>query len=139
MTLPNNVARILDANFNRLREGLRVLEEHERFVLNHQASIDTLKQVRHDLRGWLQQQDSGLIQEFMLARDTKSDVLRDQLTPSESLRNNLDDVWMANMQRVKESLRVLEEYGKVVNAEWGAFFQKLRFEMYDFEKERMLR
>ncbi len=45
----NGVLRILDANLNRAREALRVVEDYARFVLNDDALCGELKQLRHDL------------------------------------------------------------------------------------------
>ena len=41
--------RILDANFNRAREALRVVEDYARFVLNDAAACGAIKQLRHEL------------------------------------------------------------------------------------------
>lgn len=43
-------ARILDANLNRAREALRVMEDIARFALNDAALSGELKAIRHDLR-----------------------------------------------------------------------------------------
>ena len=41
--------RIIDANFNRSREALRVMEEYARFVLDDGVATGQLKSLRHEL------------------------------------------------------------------------------------------
>ena len=43
--------RIVDANFNRAREALRVMEEYCRFALNCEPLSGRAKQMRHELSG----------------------------------------------------------------------------------------
>ena len=44
------------------------------------------------------------------------------------------DIFEANIERVKESLRVLEEFFKLVDLKRSASFKDLRFKIYDIEK-----
>ena len=57
------VYRILDANLDRSREGLRIIEEWCRFGLNHSAYTDQLKHLRQTLAQWH-------TPDLRLARDT---------------------------------------------------------------------
>ena len=45
----NLVYRVLDANYNRAVEGLRVVEEFARFVISDPRITSELKQLRHQL------------------------------------------------------------------------------------------
>jgi len=41
--------RLLDADFNRAREALRVVEDYARFILDDARLSQAAKQLRHDL------------------------------------------------------------------------------------------
>jgi len=45
--MEKSIYRIIDANFNRGREGLRVIEEYCRFYLNNSQLSGRAKQLRH--------------------------------------------------------------------------------------------
>lgn len=124
--------RILDANFNRAREGLRVCEELSRFILNERGLTRRLKAVRHRLGDELR---SGVFEPAALARarDCRGDVGR-RYDSLESRRNGLVSVFIANIERVKESLRVLEEISKTVDPRAPARFKSMRFTVYAIEK-----
>lgn len=124
--------RILDANFNRAREGLRVCEELCRFVLDEPSLTRRLKAVRHRLGDELRRRVFDPAQ-LARARDSRADVGRgyDKL---ESRRDDLASVFIANIERVKESLRVLEEISKTVDARAPARFKSMRFAVYAIEK-----
>ena len=49
MDVSPDIARIMDANFNRAREALRVMEEYARLVCNDANLADLAKQLRHDM------------------------------------------------------------------------------------------
>ena len=52
-------------------------------------------------------------------------------------RRNLSDIFAANIERVKESLRVLEEIFKLVNVKSSSEFCSLRFKVYEIEKKAL--
>ncbi len=54
----------------------------------------------------------------------------------EKLRKDADDIYFANLQRAKESLRVLEEVLKLVDPALSVRIKKLRFDVYDHEKTK---
>jgi hypothetical protein len=54
---------------------------------------------------------------------------------AEMSRRDAADIFIANMQRVKESLRVLEEFAKLFDASFALKFQRLRFKTYAVEKD----
>ncbi len=103
----NSVWRIVDANFNRSREGLRVLEDISRFIMNDSAITKSLKSSRHELSQIylsLPIKSSALLSTRESGRDVgKKSLIRDE-------RKVLwQSLVSANLKRVQESLRVLEE------------------------------
>lgn len=54
-------------------------------------------------------------------------------TSSESNRDNLYSILIANFKRAQESARVLEEFGKLISSEVSANFKYIRYELYDLE------
>lgn len=128
-------ARIIDANANRAREGLRVLEEIARFHLDDAELSGTLKQIRHDLVGEVEKLPISAA-ERLNARDTASDVGTEISTASEQERGSVDALAASGSARVSEALRVLEETAKLAGAS-GAGFEALRYRLY--EAERCLR
>lgn len=126
-----DAARILDANANRAREALRVLEDYCRFVLGDAFLSRELKTLRHDLAAGLELlPGNALIQ----ARETLADVGATISTEREGQRDSLRDVVAANCKRLEEALRTLEEYGKLSNAAFAAVVEALRYRSYTIEK-----
>lgn len=125
--------RILDANFNRSREGLRVCEEIARFVLNDPSLTRDLKKTRHAISRVLQ----GLgADSLVAARDVRSDVGKASAA-IEHRRSGAKSLFLANCERAKEALRVLEETSKIFKASHAVRLKKVRFKVYAIEK-RML-
>ncbi len=132
-----DVARILDANANRAREALRVLEEHCRFVLDDAFLSGELKRLRHDLTGVLV--ELGPPGEWGLAaRDTLGDVGTGLSTAAEEVRLSPLGVLQANCKRLQEALRCLEEFGKLKNPDLGRAVEELRYRSYTLEKALVL-
>ncbi|MCE9551814.1 MAG: thiamine phosphate synthase [Planctomycetes bacterium] len=102
--------RILDATSNRATEALRVVEDHARFVLDDPHLTEQWKRLRHDLTAALSPLSPSLRAE---CRQTQHDVGTTISTPSERQRADLNDVLSANLARVQQALRTLEEYAKV--------------------------
>ncbi len=124
------IARILDANLNRAREALRVIEEAVRFSEDDADLTATLKQLRHDLGDAVRRLDYDAL---LAARDTPGDVGTTIETASEIERGSLDDVVVAAFRRLTESLRVLAEYGKTVDADFARAMEALRYRGYELE------
>lgn len=137
-TPSKNIMRILDANFNRSREGLRVCEDISRFILNSTSITKDLKLLRHDISE-IAKATSAQSKIFFESRNSKDDVGRASKTYSEMRRRGVNDIFAANMERVKESLRVLEEFFKLINSNRSARFSELRFRAYDLEKKAIRR
>ncbi len=127
------IYRIIDANLNRAKEGLRVCEDITRFILESPSLTANLKQIRHKL--------DKLILSFapqryklLLTREAKNDVGR-LIFGQELKRSGISDILFANIQRVKESIRVLEEFSKLSNAKRAADFKAARYSVYELEKK----
>lgn len=136
--MKNDVYRILDANLNRAREGLRVCEDVTRFTLDSKALSKELKALRHGIALGMRSMPSG-IEMLIQSRDTENDVGKDSKRASEMKRTDATDIFMANIQRVKESLRVLEEFSKIVDRRLAIRFRRIRFKTYDIEKRTIKR
>jgi thiamine-phosphate pyrophosphorylase len=129
--IPVPLLRTIDANANRSREGLRILEEVARFFLDDQFLTELAKDLRHDLEGAL----SGLPAPLRIAaRNTLGDVGTSLTTSREAERANLMDLITANAARVAEALRCLEEFGKLVSTSLAAQAKSLRYRVYTLEK-----
>jgi len=124
------VARILDANVNRCAEGLRVVEEIARFSLQDGSMTARLKEIRHRAR----RSAEALAQGALRHRDSDADVGSGSASASELSRGSLAAVVRANFARAEEALRVLEEFGKLLDEAGSRVFKSLRFELYSIER-----
>lgn len=127
--LDKKISSILDANFGRLSEGLRVLEDMARFVLRHYGLTKKLKEMRHSLLA----ESRPFELEFLNSRG--KDLGASLFAPDEAKRKGFVDLVVANAKRAEESLRVLEEYFKFLKKENWRKFQDSRFLLYSIEKE----
>ena len=75
---------------------------------------------------------------MLQARAIEGDVGRGS-TAREMKRSNVGDIFLANMQRVKESLRVLEEVTKLQNVRKSEQLKKMRYAVYALEKKALKR
>jgi thiamine-phosphate pyrophosphorylase len=130
----NPLARIIDANFNRAREALRVMEDAARFALDDADLSSFLKSLRHDLRAAVDALvPLGLDRGHLLAsRHTPGDVGTEISTSAEGRRPGLPAVVHAASARLTEALRSLEETAKVLES--GARFEALRYRAYEAER-----
>lgn len=122
--------RIIDANLNRLREGIRVVEDILRYGFNHQSFAIMLKELRHQCR-------LEAYLELLNMRDSSHDVLRVS-TQEEQSRENLQNVLVANFKRAQESARVLEEILKLDSILESEKFKEIRYTLYNLEKSVLL-
>jgi thiamine-phosphate pyrophosphorylase len=120
------ICRILDANLDRAREGLRIVEEWCRFGLNSAPMAGECKQMRQELAIWH-------TQELRAARDTPGDLGTELTHPGEEQRSSIQQLLQANLCRIEEALRVLEEYGKLYNPDMGVAFKQMRYRVYTLE------
>jgi thiamine-phosphate pyrophosphorylase len=118
--------RILDANLDRSREGLRVIEEWCRFGLENQQLTLICKQLRQELATWHHPC-------LRMARNTPADPGTQLTHPQEETRTDLPTVIQANLCRVQEALRVLEEYGKLYDPAMALACKQMRYQIYTLE------
>jgi len=123
--------RIVDANFNRAKEGLRVCEDICRFVIDSKSLTRNFKDVRHDLTEII---SSLKFKTVIVARNIEGDIGKGS-TVSEFKREKLFDVFVANSQRAKESVRVLEEFSKLLDIKLAQKLKSLRYKIYAYEKK----
>ncbi len=119
--------RLIDANLNRLREGIRVLEDIQRFIFDNKEMSEALKVLRHDCRT---SNDS----QYIFERDIRHDVLNQTTTASEMQRDDIDALQLSNMKRAQESARVLEEAFKLCDLHEAQRFKEIRYRLYDLER-----
>ncbi len=123
--------RILDAAANRAREALRVIEDYVRFVLDDGFLTGQCKRLRHALTEAL----AGIpTAQRLAARETQTDVGTPLTTPAEARRADTAAVLAANFARLQESLRSLEEFGKLVDPEAAGHFKQLRYASYTLHR-----
>ena len=122
--------RILDANLDRAREGLRIVEEWCRFGLNDGLLTEQVKHLRQTLGGW----HSDAIRQ---SRDTPGDPGTTLSHPQEERRDTLQTVVQINCSRVQEALRVLEEYGKLHSQKMAAECKQMRSQLYALDSQLM--
>lgn len=123
--VPTSILRIIDANLNRLREGLRVLEDIYRYSFDDIEAASSLKDLRHKARS----EDYATL---LNSRDIEGDVLK-TTTKSETSRTDLSSVILANFKRTQESARVLEEILKLINPHYAEQFKEIRYTLYALE------
>jgi thiamine-phosphate pyrophosphorylase len=124
--------RALDANANRLREGLRVAEDLARFVLEDPGSARRLKALRH--RATASMRLLGLDKELLASRDSAGDPGRNSFPRAERERAALRELLAANLHRGQEAARVLEELGKPFSPRAAQSFKAIRYAIYDLEQ-----
>ena len=123
--MQNNTYRIIDANLNRLREGIRVVEDIFRYIYNDKELSTKLKNLRHLSR-------VENFYEILSSRDVQNDVLKESIK-SEQNRDDLYSILIANFKRAQESARVLEELLKLYSIKDSENFKYIRYELYNLE------
>ena len=128
--LSPDLYRVIDANLNRLKEGIRVVEDILRYRDNNKELSSKLKELRHLSK-------IKETKELLKYRDVSNDVLRLSIK-SELNRSNIDSIIIANFKRSQESSRVLEELYKLENIEYSENFKYIRYELYGLERKVLL-
>ena len=130
--------RIIDANLNRIGEGLRLLENLARLLLDDAALTQQLKTMRHGLVT----SDWPSYQQLLQARDAEGDVGISIKAPNQEKPRDLPAMAAANSRRVQESLRTIEELAKLPGITPKLdpeTFQQARFNLYTIEKKLVSR
>ena len=132
-TSRKSLFRLFDANINRAAEGIRVLEDTARMLLDDEELTRTIKDIRHSLVQAVKT-EKKLSRFLLLSRGSDTDVLRSGETAHERTRNDVLSVVEANASRAQEALRTLEEFGKLLYPNISERFKNIRFRLYDVEK-----
>ncbi len=125
------IERLIDANLNRLREALRLLEDVQRYIFDNRELSYNFKNLRHKLTPLY---DINRLK----YRDIEGDVAKES-TNSELKRDSLKDIIDANFSRALESARVLEEAFKLTNPKHSKTAKEVRYELYGLQKKIGLR
>ena len=125
------IARLIDANLNRLKEGIRVIEDISRYVYDDASLTSQLKSLRHSLQPIYSQ-------DRLHFRDIQNDVQKKSIE-SELHRTDIGDLLIANFSRTQESARVLEESFKLTDRTFSEIAKEARYKLYGIEKEFFVR
>ncbi|MFH1823624.1 MAG: thiamine-phosphate pyrophosphorylase [Candidatus Firestonebacteria bacterium] len=123
------IYRVIDANINRAREGLRVVEDICRLFLDDECLSTKIKNIRHSLSKTFNKEN------LLKFRDSESDIGRNSLFDKKTKVKTIKEILIANLTRCQESMRVLEEFSKLVSPEVSSIYKKIRFKLYDVEKK----
>lgn len=126
--LDHSILRIVDANLNRFKEGIRVVEDIFRYAYNHKEIAAGLKMLRHNAKL------PDIYFTLLESRNSEHDVLRPSTT-SEMTRSDLNSTLIANFKRAQEAARVLEEMLKSFDVQSAESFKNSRYNLYTFEKK----
>lgn len=124
------IYRLIDANINRVSEGLRTLEDISRFIFEKESLSKDIRQMRHMVRKSFKNPN------LISFRDSQNDI---GLNISQGSKlDSKEDIWdlvHANFKRIQEGLRSIEEALKVIGyLNESKTYETLRFKAYDIEK-----
>jgi thiamine-phosphate pyrophosphorylase len=125
------ILRIIDAEANRAAEGLRVVEDYVRFVLDDAHLTRLVKELRHELATVL---TPFRTTDRLAARESSADVGPTLATPAGTTRESIHDVVLASLKRVEQALRSLEEYTKLADRSVAAALERLRYRAYTLQR-----
>ncbi len=121
--------RLIDANLNRLKEGIRVIEDINRYLYDNKNIASKLKSLRH-----MAKVDNYT--QLLSFRDIQNDVLKATIE-SEMEREDIEGLLLANYKRAQEAARVLEESFKVIEPKKSDTFKTIRYELYALEQKNL--
>ena len=122
------IAQIIDANLDRAREGLRVLEDWARFALGRKDLVKTVKNYRQIL-------GKHHLKVYKESRNFVADKCTGLGHPEQFKRNNASSIISSNSARVQEALRVIEEFSRDHNQNLCKISSEIRYEIYNLEIE----
>lgn len=131
MKYRKQILRVIDVNFNRSKEGLRVVEDVFRFILENETLRKRTRRLRHALNNACR---SRIIKTAITYRDARGDLGK-ATDDFEMKRTTISDILFGNMQRVKESTRVLEEFFKLIEPKQTPHIKSIRYRLYTLEQD----
>jgi len=127
---PNNedlrIYQIIDANLDRAREGLRVLEDWARFGLGKEKHVERIKNFRQIL-------GKNHLEIYKKSRNHIVDKCKGLTHQEQTNRKTPEQVISSNSGRVQEALRVIEEFSRPHNQELSKIASEIRYATYTLE------
>ena len=120
------IYQIIDANLDRAREGLRVLEDWARFGLGKEKYVERIKNFRQIL-------GKNHLEVYKLSRNHNEDKCKGLSHEEQINRKTSEQIISSNSGRVQEALRVIEEFSRLHNHELSKIASKIRYEIYTLE------
>ncbi len=122
------VLQIIDANLDRAREGLRVLEDWSRFGLGENDRVTKIKNFRQIL-------GKNHLEIYKQSRNHIQDRCKGLTHIEQNKRNTPEQIICSNSARVQEALRVIEEFSRLNNNNLSKIASEIRYEIYTLEIE----
>ena len=102
------IFQIIDANLDRAREGLRVLEDWARFGLGENECVKKIKNFRQIL-------GKHHLEVYKQSRNYVEDECKGLTHQEQINRKTPEQIICSNSARVQEALRVIEEFSRLNN------------------------
>ena len=122
------IYQIIDANLDRAREGLRVLEDWARFGLGKEKYVEKIKNFRQIL-------GKNHLEVYKQSRNHIEDKCKGLTHKEQINRKTSEQIISSNSARVQEALRVIEEFSRMQNQKLSKIASKIRYEIYTIEVE----
>ncbi len=122
------IYQIIDANLDRAREGLRVLEDWARFSLGNEAFVIRIKNFRQIL-------GKHHLEIYKLSRNHQEDQCKGISHVEQKNRKSSSKIISSNSARIQEALRVIEEFSRNNNNKLSKIASDIRYEIYTLEIE----
>jgi len=120
------IYQIIDANLDRAREGLRVLEDWARFGLGKEKYVEKIKNFRQIL-------GKNHLEVYKQSRNHIEDKCKGLTHHEQINRKTPEQIISSNSARVQEALRVIEEFSRMQNHELSKIASEIRYEIYTIE------
>ncbi len=120
------IYQIIDANLDRAREGLRVLEDWARFGLEGNDFVTKIKDFRQIL-------GKNHLEIYKQSRNHVEDQSKGLTHQEQSKRKTPEQIISSNSGRVQEALRVIEEFSRLHNHALSKIASEIRYEVYTLE------
>jgi thiamine-phosphate pyrophosphorylase len=120
------IYQIIDANLDRAREGLRVLEDWARFCLGKNDIVSRIKNFRQIL-------GKNHLEVYKQSRNFIDDQCKGLTHQEQINRRSPNQIISSNAGRVQEALRVIEEFSRLHNYELSKVASEIRYEIYTLE------
>ena len=124
----SRISQIIDANLDRAREGLRVLEDWARFGLGKEDIVIRIKNFRQIL-------GKNHLEIYKISRNHIEDQCKGLTHVEQTNRKSPSQIISSNSARVQEALRVIEEFARNHNNKLSKVASEIRYEIYSLEIE----